>query len=211
MIFLFHIPKTGGSELFRQMSQGRKAHNFGPDDPPIGVGLASTLAQLYDKDYDVTRMHCDANVLPWLPPDTKVVTMLRHPIERIYSLFRHASQSNSHELTPYAQDGLTSFLQAELPYRNCDNALTRRLAGMFYYDIPATPDHLATALDILDTFWHVGFRDTFSDTIQFINREMGWQMEDRGAPDWDNSHHQGLMERNTLDIELYIKAVQRYG
>jgi hypothetical protein len=204
VIFLLHIPKTAGSALYQQLAYNNAAFNFGPDDPP------ALLRHIKAVKAEVIRAHCDTSALKYLPPHTKVITMLRDPIDRIYSLFRHASRTKAHELSPYAAT-FDTLIHAELPNRNCDNAMTRRLAGIFYQDIEPTESHLDHALENLAQFWHVGFCNTFSKTIRFINANTSYTLVNRGAPIREVQVDKDLERRNLLDIELYNRARACYG
>ena len=216
MIFILHIPKTGGTFLFQQLGVGQRILNLGPDEFTSWDDVCehSTVAfRHYHQDVtsrvDVMRAHCDMTFVRHLPAGTKVITLLRDPLGRLQSLYRHSHRSGMYRR--YAQTGFEDFIHADLPYRPCDNEMVRRLAGIYYQDVTPDHHHVTVALENLDHLFHVGFQGAMGKTIRILNDKLKRAMENAGHPFYDVSFHEELVARNELDFDLYIKAVGRYG
>lgn len=204
MIFLLHIPKTGGSYVFKQLAKHGPAHNVGPAESPT---LSAPLPACW-----VARAHCDMTLVRALPTGTQVITILRDPIQRIESLFDHAHFAPDHPLYAYAQDGFEAFIQAALPYRPCDNEMTRRLAGIYYTGAKPSHHHVQVALENLEHCYAVGFQAMLTKLFKTLAERLGIELTYAPAEHKRPlNYHTRLLARNALDVELYMRACARYA
>lgn len=141
-----HVPKTGGTSLYKML-----AAHFGPDavhnprvranaPSPWGAGHPIVLGHFH---YTPTlREHFD-----WIG------TILRHPVPRIWSLYRHARRESALGLHEAAKTlPFRSFIRYDAP--QLVNWQTRQLASWGTKHVNAVA--LAQAAAALATFNYVG-------------------------------------------------------
>lgn len=95
MIFLLHIPKTGGQTL-----SARIASAFAPDRCNIMVPRIKGAADLLDQmeRYDFLAGHPAGQVLEQPLRDLEVMALVRDPVEQIVSQYRHIRRDPANRL-----------------------------------------------------------------------------------------------------------------
>lgn len=100
-VAFLHIPKCAGSSIRPMLSDLVPIHRQYPvpvaDSSKKEVYRIQTATVLdvmsvidsLDLDFDLFMGHYDWQIVSSLPKDTVILTMLRHPVDQLYSLFRN--------------------------------------------------------------------------------------------------------------------------
>ena len=228
-VLFVHIPKTAGTAIFSIAASihGRipgivDPRTFlipldwnGADDDPTAI------AALHARGSNPPRYssgHCSIRFRDHLSPDTRVITMLRDPVQRVFSAYanlRRDSENGYHEVA--IRSTLEELLEARsLP--EIDNGQVRRLAGIQPDAGPTDRSHLDLAIRNIDEeITAVGFTERFDESFQLFRTELGWPrrgyMPWNVAPKNDRRNQPSpelIAERNAYDIELYEHATRRF-
>ncbi|WP_417478118.1 sulfotransferase family 2 domain-containing protein [Maricaulis sp.] len=212
-LYLFnHIPKTAGTafkkSLLRNVGEERFLDIIHPDKAKIDETLAVTntrdltwiCANFHNKQIESLR-NTDGRAL-------RIVTMLRHPVQRGMSLYRFVRNKKSHALYGrISKMDLLEFARDDALDRQLSEYYTRRFGGGSFDD--------AVALLNRDKLV-VGVTEEMSSTMRVIARVTGFS--DLDVPHANVSKQFSefnvdedrvaeatriLAEKNPLDIRLY--------
>lgn len=198
-VFLVHIMKTAGTTLNALLEQ------YYPLDrvPPITTGR---LLSEYAQSHDLRRVDCPAteifnnydchcahtNFMAVMPSDFRMITVLRDPVARLRSLFKHWQHFTDDEINrspapPTVNDlkrrsrtmTLEQFLTLdETPiHRNFDNGMAKTLVENFP---EARHNHLSDdelvreACRTIDSLACVGLTERFNDSLDLLCYRLGW-------------------------------------
>ena len=232
VLLFVHIPKAAGttlkSYLFAQCRSGRPSeaapepgdlYQEGVYYAPFGFFRTEetlvpdyALPYLRDESLRAVLGHISYGVHELVPRPTRYVTMLRHPVDRVLSLysFLRADEHTS----------LREFLAAKV-YRELDNDQTRRIAGVNPPFGECTASHLEQAKVHLATdFVLAGVSERFAESVLLLRRAMGWTEQFAYhvrnvtpsrplAADLAEDERDMILAMNRWDLELYEAAVER--
>src|ERR1700724_2464607 len=136
LIFL-HIPKTGGSTLYKILERHFSPAETVTLDTP-GVARFKTLPAAKRGRYRLIQGHMHFGLHRFIPRASTYVTFLRQPVERVLSFYYYARSTPDHYLYPLLTTGrvdLRTLLGRELTSELC-NFQTRALAGDEWEDPP---------------------------------------------------------------------------
>jgi hypothetical protein len=218
LVFLHHL-KTGGTTL--RAILGRQY-------PPAAIHNtagrpmeAVQLKGLRRMDPDLIRVvqgHIPFGVHAYLPRPAKYITLLRHPVERIASLYHHVLEEPGRdiheELLPHLAS-IEEFVQSGASLE-VDNGQTRRLSG-------SSPPFGQCTLEMLESakrhlrehFVVVGLTERFDETLVLFRRLLGWRgvfyhrrqkTTDRPRGPLAPETLRVLERHNRLDLELHAYA-----
>jgi hypothetical protein len=214
LIAFVHIPKTAGGTLksvFADAFGSKSIHNAGnyllnterttEKATTVGPHTRFTLGHV---PYGLFRSN--------LPPDTRYITFLREPIERVVShWFRHLDGKKG---------SLPEALESGMP--QVTNLMTRFLCG--HVDaLGQLPDSAVDeAKTNLESFDFVGFQDRFDESLVVLQERLGMPMTPYGQSVHVNANRpevdaideatvELIKQHNHLDVELYTWARERFG
>lgn len=221
-VCFLHLPKTSGTSLNMYFESQFERTDICParsGDEFEAIGAARLSEWRY------WRAESTASVLRLLPPGTPVVTMLRDPLDRIYSHWRYIQRLPEHRLHEQFQrehSGFDYFLESVV-----DNPLARLLAAPA--DAPACSvwelngcevdanDLFDRALGRLESFAFVGLIEHHNESVELIADLFGWSPphhlpitnaapRSASTPTIGADDRRRFEVRNEVDIELYKAA-----
>jgi hypothetical protein len=231
VIFL-HIGKTGGwtlrQVLYRNVPRSQVTRVRPPAHRPRGFLNDEPLhafAALPEADRARPRLlvsHMIFGIHESVPRPSTYVTMLREPVARTVSQYRHVLRRQNHRLHAAAVSGRLSF---ERYVRGgealeVDNGQTRALAGDVETPFGESTDAmLGVALANLDRHVAVaGLTERFDESLVLLGREFRWHnlyyVQTNAAPSGQRfevtkAERRMVEEWNRLDCELYERVGER--
>lgn len=231
VIFL-HIGKTAGwtlrQILYRNVAPGRVMRVRPPADRPRGFLNAEPLrafASLPENERARPRLivsHMIFGIHESVPRPSTYITLLREPVARTISQYRHVLRTKHHRLyTAAVSGGLT--LERYVcggEALEVDNGQARALAGDAATPFGECSDALLrAALRNLDDHVSVaGLTERFDETLVMLGAEFGWQnlyyVRTNAAPPGQrlqvsDADRRMIRERNRFDCELYRVVAER--
>jgi hypothetical protein len=225
LLLHMHIPKTGGSTLnhyiYDQMhdaesrKQGGGYLHAGVYYYPRGFfkasrpGATSEIARVLSRD-DLRAVvgHFTFGVHNYVRKPWTYVTMLRHPVDRVVSLYYHLKCEGKLAIS------LDEFVE-EPPFSEVDNDQTRRISGMEPPIGECTADMLDQAIQNLrNHFRVVGVTDRFDEVLAALKLEFNWCRDfvyyltntNPARPKTASIPHalqDKVLARNEFDLRLY--------
>jgi hypothetical protein len=215
-----HIPKTAG------MSLRETVERVYPGDRCVFI-YSHNPAHLDAVRKDVQRAdavygHFSFGVHELLGIQGRYVTILRRPIDRVLSFFRHQASHNDNEYHRLIADGMTlkDLLRGEQCHQ-VNNHMVRILSG--HADAGVTHDRglLEQAEANLDThFDAVGITDRMNESVALMGKALGWPAQPsvprvnvgrrRRSFVLDEETRAEIVRYNALDIELYDRVVRQH-
>jgi hypothetical protein len=222
LVFL-HIPKSGGTTLHKiiERQYPRGPHLFAPDNHQ-GVQQLGALSPAEREALVVVRGHLYFGVHTQLKPPVQHITMLRDPISRTISYYRHIQRQTAHPLHTVVQENQISLAALVQGKHAIDmvNGQVRQLLGMgLRADEMVTPAHLAQVQQqIIDHDIIVGLTTAFDRSVLLMAHRLGWSMPYYGRRNEtpvsyqqpvDETTRALIAEHNQLDRQLYDWALDR--
>jgi hypothetical protein len=226
VVLFLHIPKAGGQTLGELIHTQTRAETAAENDL-LNAGVAyltygflkerplqvpeHALPLLARSDLRAVIGHFWFGLHEHVARPAVYVTALRHPVERVLSLYYY---TRLHDAAP-----LHRFL-AEPPFREVDNDQTRRLAGVDPEIGGCTPEMLETAKENLRRRFAVaGTIERLDETVALLHRKLCWpgpvvchprnvNAERPAAASLPRATIAAIEERNALDLELWRYASQ---
>lgn len=225
------LPKTGSTTLVSILD----SHFHAEEIFPHSLAAVSHLPPDEFTKYRLFREHCDYDFHQFLPKKPIYLTMLRHPIGRSISYYKHCKRSRIQKpydtlLREATAQGLKQFIAHPDPTVRIrtSNLQTRKIAcGMGSRHVrPLEPspleskysdaELLALAKEHLQEFALVGITERFQDSVSLLNFIFGWyptaeyqnlRVSKSGQEDeLDQATIDTILEVNQLDLELYQEA-----
>ncbi len=218
-IFL-HIPKTAGMSMGetvrRVYPRGRCVFIYDLD--PARINALREDVQHAEAVYG----HVSFGIHEIFGIEARYVTVLRDPVDRVVSFFRHQANHDDNEYHRLIAQGMT--LKDLLRGEHChqvNNHMVRILSG--HPDAGTTGDRglLDRAQANLDTqFDAVGITERMDESVALIGSALGWPRKfsvprinvdpQPRAFVLDDDTRAEVVRYNALDIELYERVVRQY-
>jgi len=227
LLLLLHIPKTAGTTLFDILCRRYKSKEiakFGDRDV-VKQLLATPRKQL--EQYRLMRTHYDYSIYKFLPRKPVYITILRDPISRMVSLYKHIIRVESHDLhSEFVENDLTISDLVELPMseKRFNNRQTNQIAGAVRGDSDAlsTQARLEVAKAHLDEFAFFGLTERFVDSIVLLAFTFDWDPikdfeslnvspKNAKSEALSEEEREIILHHNQLDVKLYEHAYLLFG
>lgn len=220
LIFL-HVMKTGGTSLFKILRQHfpEEVRFHYSEKPQKTLDYFNRLPQERRDRLRFLHGHFHLGFFDSrLQQSTRYITMLRHPLNRVISLY-YFLHKNPNSRIPDTERCQT--LQEYLGRRwvEVDNGQTRRIAGDSSHQIPfgeCTPALLNMAKKNLDDFLMVGVTERFDESLIVLKHALNMERilysrfnENSRKPKsevLDSTDIEFINAHNQLDAELYRYA-----
>jgi len=216
-IFL-HIPKTAGTsmrEIVRQVYPGGDCVFIYDHDPTYLAGLAPQL-----RHATAVYGHYSYGIHELLGIEGRYVAILRDPVERVISFFRHQAWHADSEYYTAIQQGLTlhELLRSEACHQ-LNNHQVRIISGHRAVETVHSRDVLEQAqANIARDFACVAIAERMDESVRRVAATLGWRripavqrLNVNRNPvriEVDDATREAIRYYNRLDIELY-EAVRR--
>jgi len=216
MIFV-HIPKTAGSsfrELLQEIYPRKRCVLIYSHEPDHLDALRKEVERA-----DAICGHVSFGIHEFYGIEARYVTFVRHPVDRVISLYRHQARepgSEYHQLI--ARDMTLKDLLRSEQYPQFNNHMVRIIAGLPDSE-PAHDRHLLERAEAnLDLhFDFVGLTERFDESVALLGKTLGWTALPsiprlNVDPDWgsvtvDEETRTEIVRFNALDLALYDSVV----
>lgn len=220
-LYFLHIQKTAGT-TFRSI-----VDSYFPDEQICPAYFWDEFFQIPEdlrQTYRLYRGHFSYNLHFHLARFPVIITMLRHPLERVISNMRHIARYPEHLYHEYYKSSdLLTFVVDLHGASEMRNLQTRMIAPPFDKDVEihsywdATPDDLERALERLEELEFCGITERFADSISLLTYTLGWrpvtQIDSLNtAPETSKKTQMpqkvidAIIELNEKDFVLYQRA-----
>ncbi len=227
ILLFLHPPKTGGSSLIKNIYDQYASPNSGtlPDQlyhdgvlyyPGEGF-FVDACSEIPESVFEVLKRddlkcvvgHFCYGIHRIIPRVTTYATILRHPLDRVSSLYRHLYKDRSLSIR--------QFVEKE-PWPGVDNDQTRRIAGGIHLTGSCTDETLEVAKENLTKrFEVVGTTENMAVTLESFRKTYRWKNEvysylsghdpDGDQFELDDISKEIIMKKNEFDERLYSFAI----
>jgi hypothetical protein len=210
-----HIPKTAGQSLhfavLRNYPQNEKIHLNILDRP-----LDEEMERIPLDERSRARLlwgHVPYGVHEHIPRRCEYITILREPVDRVISVYKHILKSPAHVLHDRVVEagiGLEDYVLSDMDVGQTRNSQVRQLSGRQFSTIDNGA--LEEAKHNLGGFLVAGLTERFEETFVLLRRALGsgfpLYVSRNVSPQIDVSERaiELIRERNELDLALYAFA-----
>jgi hypothetical protein len=216
-----HIPKTAGvsvQETIKHVYPGHR-HAFIYSHASADLDAVRQRVQQAEAVYG----HFSFGIHEVFGIQGRYVTILRRPVDRVVSFFRHQANYDDNEYHQLIADGMTlkDLLRGEQCHQ-VNNHMVRIISG--HVDAGVTHDRglLDQAQANLETqFDAVGITERIDESVALIGRALGWPAlpavprinvtPRRESFVLDDETRAEIVRYNALDIELYDRVARQFA
>ena len=222
ILFYMHIPKTAGTSLFSFISE-----QFKPEEvfPFRGSEFENNLNNLTPEEigrYRFIHAHFDYTIYKLLSRKPVYITMLRDPVERVFSAYQHTKMDASHRLhSEITEKNLSLKEMIDHPLAPVSNVQVGYLVGKKLrteeFNQLSDQAKLEIAKVHLDEFAFFGITEYFNDSVELLCGTFGWEPQKDHKPlnrslqpsqreNITPEEIRAIEERNQLDMHIYEYA-----
>lgn len=222
LLFL-HIPKTGGTSLrtairwqYRRVPPSRIIRFDAPNQPLEEIERVPIELRT---DAKLIMGHFSYGIHNYIPQRCSYVTLLRHPVPRLISRYKHIVRNPKdplHEIVTDSYESFEQYLGDDLDKKQIENSQTRQVSGI--WDEDPDSNSLSVAKANLSCFLAVGLMERFDESLILFRRVLDWGLplylirntaRTSSMPVTDKELDL-IHRRNTLDLDLYDHAQQLF-
>lgn len=225
-----HIPKTGGSTFNHMLKTKYKGKPvFVIDNNRPVASIREGLGQLDDQQKKRLKLvygHMYYGAHQYLHEEYSYFTMLRHPVDRVISLYKEILRNPQTEICKYVIANNVSLkeLVTSGRYHELNNDQTKRIAG----ETPAygeCNDALLqkAELNLSKDFCFVGIQERFDESLLLMKKELDWKVnpyylmlnrsvkEKKIDVDVDEDTIEVIEAYNQQDLALYGNCLEQFN
>ncbi len=224
-IVFIHIPKTGGMTMHAMIRDLYKPCELHKINPAVeSIEKYQSLSRGRKDELKVIYGHMDYWIHELLPPNSRYVTLMRNPVERVVSHYRYVRRTASNPLRELAMQSSLEDWVAQCGLHEMDNGQTRRLSGstdfVKFGECPAEMLEQAKH-NVQRNFALVGLTERFDETYGLMSKLFDWPIK-HYPPRNVARQKSGIKEipvrtirliekLNALDMELYAHATRLFA
>lgn len=224
-IVFIHVPKTGGVTLYSMIRDIYKPSELHKINPSLAsIEKYQSLSRASKDKLKVIYGHMDYRLHWLLPPNSRYVTLMRNPVERVISHYHYVRRTTNDPLRELAMRSSLDDWVARCNLHEMDNGQTRRLSGSM--DSVRIGECSAEMLEqarhnVQQNFALVGITERFDETYGLMSKLFGWPIKHyvpRNVAQQRSSIKEipvrtiRLIEKfNALDMELYEHATRLFA
>lgn len=191
VLLYIHIPKTGGTSLISILEEKFTQDEILPLHSPIQEDYFWSFSQRELQGFRFVRGHYrvgpyDRHIYKHVVQNPLCITLLRDPVERIISEYRHISRTSHHPLHEdlVSQDRPLRAFLTQPSFRGwIEDRQARQIFGFFPgwpWD-PSKPRSISDeallvfAKQRLEQFAFVGLMERFEESVQLLCYIFGWE------------------------------------
>lgn len=224
-VVFIHIPKTGGITLYSMIRDIYKPSELYKINPAMeSIEKYKYLSQDRKEKLKVIYGHMDYRIHELLPPNSRYVTLMRSPVERVISHYHYVRRTASNPLWELAMQSTLDDWVSRCNLHEMDNGQTRRLSGMsgsMQVGECSTEMLAQSKRNIEQNFTLVGLTERYDQTYALMSKMFGWQIKyyrpknvAKEKPEISKVSRESirLIEKfNALDMELYEHATRLFA
>jgi hypothetical protein len=215
--FFIHIPKTAGTSLrtllYSNIEERAIVSAYAGDK--VFNDLYQNPSKYQHKSYFIGHFNYGIHkILSFDPAECRYITFLRHPLERVISLYKHFARNSGtieYELIKSRQLSLRQFLQLAINSQ-MSNHMVKIIANV---DLQTSinSNHVSLALEnIRSQFMYVGSMDYYAESVNELCDLLSWrnrpQIYQNRAMEQQNlwlteADKSRIIALNQYDIQLY--------
>ena len=206
-IYFLHIPKTGGSTFMNILENIVGRENYISADR---LRIVKQHNPYFFANYRIVRGHFNYTIYEYTLRRPLFITMLRHPLDRIISQFKHLKRD---KVIP-SEMILSEFLHSSLN-RRTNNKQIQWISGVNKNYKEPIEMLLEVAKIRLDDFAFFGILEKFNDSLDLMAYTFDWEpitqyeLHNQAPPakiEIDAETRQMINDLNQADIEFYNYA-----
>ena len=187
MIVFVHLPKSGGTSFREIMRSYFKTYEFWSNySTQLSISDSANLS--IPDSVKFVCGHNDADAFELLFPKAKIVTWMRHPVNRTISLYKHIISRKHMKNNPDAQ-----------------YVIDRNLNFEEFVELKWTHNYSMNFIKKMnvESFFHIGFCEYFQESLDLFSKKLGLKKNLKST--WENKSQLGDFE---IDKKILIKIVE---
>lgn len=221
-IIFIHVPKTAGRsfiKIIKRQYKNKNTFQINPTAVSQSTKHFQTLSQKKRYKYKCLLGHMQYGLHQYMTPETKYISFIRNPVDRIISHYYYVIRTPEHYLYSYIQKNIVSLKDyiSLNSYSELTNGQVRDISGLSSND-----DHaLNVALkNINSNFQFVGLTEYFDESLIIFQKQLNWkniiyikQNVSTNKPLKENIPEEILetiRQNNQLDLILYESVKQKF-